>query len=209
MRKDILTQEAQAQLTPKTVLEKLKTGNANYQGNTLTQNDTNDLRLASVAGQAPQAIVLSCIDSRVVVEEVFDQALGDIFVARVAGNFVNTDIVASMEYACKVAGSKLIVVLGHEGCGAVKAACDGVELGNITSLLANIQPAVDRVKSNIDGPHDSGNTPFVNATIIENVQHTISQIRATSLILAELESSGAIAIKGGVYQLASGEVKWV
>ena len=209
MRKDILTQEAQAQLTPQTVLENLKSGNANYQSNTLTQTDTNDLRLASVAGQAPQAIVLSCIDSRVVVEEVFDQSLGDIFVARVAGNFVNTDIVASMEYACKVAGSKLIVVLGHEGCGAVKAACDGVELGNITSLLANIQPAVDSIKPTVDGPHDSGNTPFVNATIIENVQHTISQIRATSPILAELEAAGDIAIKGGVYQLASGEVKWV
>jgi carbonic anhydrase len=152
---------------------------------------------------------LSCIDSRVVVEEVFDQALGDIFVARVAGNFVNTDIGASMEYACKVAGSKLIVVLGHEGCGAVKAACDGVELGNITALLSNIQPAVDSVKATAEGPYDSGNTAFVNASIAENVGHTITEIRSMSPILSELEAEGSIAIKGGVYQLASGEVKWL
>ncbi len=209
MRKDILTQDAQAALTPSSVLEQLKTGNARYTTNNLTQADHNELRMASVSGQAPKAIVLSCIDSRVVVEDVFDQKLGDIFVARVAGNFANTDIIASMEYACKVAGSKLIVVLGHEGCGAVKAACDGVQLGNITSLLANIQPAVDVVKSQVSEPHNSQNTDFVNASILKNVSHTIAQIRSMSPILAELESAGDIAIMGGVYQLASGEVHWI
>ena len=209
MRNELLTQEAQSQLTLDTVLENLKQGNANYTSDSLTASDNSSLRAACVSGQAPQAIVLSCIDSRVVVEEVFDQALGDIFVARVAGNFANTDIVASMEYACKVAGSKVIVVLGHEGCGAVKAACDGVELGNITALLSNIQPAVDTVKTSIGGPHDSGNSAFVNATIIENVNHTIDQIRSMSPILSALESEGSIAIKGGVYQLASGAVHWV
>jgi carbonic anhydrase len=209
MRNNILTSDAQAQLTPDTVLANLKAGNSNYTTDTLTAVNINDLRAASVSGQAPQAIVLSCIDSRVVVEEVFDQALGDIFVARVAGNFVNTDIVASMEYACKVAGSKLIVVLGHEGCGAVKAACDGVELGNITSLLANIQPAVDAVKPNVSAPHNSANTDFVNAAIAENVNHTISEIKSMSPILAEMEAAGEIAIKGGVYQLATGAVAWL
>lgn len=209
MRSNILTQKDQEQLTAESVLANLKTGNKNYQNNSPTQVNNDDLRAACVAGQAPQAIVLSCIDSRVVVEEVFDQALGDIFVARVAGNFANTDIVASMEYACKVAGSKLIVVLGHEGCGAVKAACDGVELGNITALLSNIQPAVDNVKDAIAEPHNSSNTEFVNAAIAENVQHTIVQIRSMSPILASLEASGDIAIKGGVYQLGSGEVKWL
>lgn len=209
MRKDVLTSEKQAQLTPDAVLGNLTSGNKNYQNDTLTQTSNSDLRLACVSGQAPQAIVLSCIDSRVVVEEVFDQALGDVFVARVAGNFANTDIVASMEYACKVAGSKLIVVLGHEGCGAVKAACDGVELGNITALLSNIQPAVGAVKSTIEGPYNSGNAAFVNAAIAENVQHTIAEIRSISPILVELEEAGDIAIKGGVYQLASGEVKWL
>ncbi len=209
MRKDILTSEKQAQLTPDAVLGNLTLGNKNYQNDTLTQTSNADLRLACVSGQAPQAIVLSCIDSRVVVEDVFDQALGDIFVARVAGNFANTDIVASMEYACKVAGSKLIVVLGHEGCGAVKAACDGVELGNITSLLSNIKPAVNTIKSVVEGPYDSGNTAFVNAAIAENVRYTIAQIRIMSPILVDLENAGEIAIKGGVYQLASGEVNWL
>ena len=114
-----------------------------------------------------------------------------------------------MEYACKVAGSKLIVVLGHEGCGAVKAACDGVELGNITSLLANIQPAVDAVKPHVDSPYNSENTDFVNAAIAENVNHTIGEIKAMSPILAEMEAAGEIAIKGGVYQLASGAVVWL
>ena len=209
MRNDILTADAQAQLTPEKVLDNLKKGNANYTSDSLTEVDSNSLRAACVSGQAPQAIVLSCIDSRVVVEEVFDQALGDVFVARVAGNFANTDIVASMEYACKVAGSKLIVVLGHEGCGAVKAACDGVKLGNITALLSKIQPAVDSVKATVDGPYDSGNTTFVNVAIAENVQHTIAEIRNMSPILAELETEGSIAIKGGVYQLASGAVEWL
>ncbi|CAI8168301.1 MAG: Carbonic anhydrase [Bacteroidota bacterium] len=209
MRNDILTADAQAQLTPEKVLDNLKKGNANYISDSLTEVDSNSLRAACVSGQAPQAIVLSCIDSRVVVEEVFDQALGDVFVARVAGNFANTDIVASMEYACKVAGSKLIVVLGHEGCGAVKAACDGVKLGNITALLSKIQPAVDSVKATIEGPYDSGNTTFVNAAIAENVQHTIAEIRNMSPILAELETEGSIVIKGGVYQLASGAVEWL
>ena len=209
MRKDILTADVQAQLTPELVLENLKKGNSNYTNDSLTQTDNSSLRAASGSGQAPQAIVLSCIDSRVVVEEVFDQALGDIFVARVAGNFVNTDIVASMEYACKVAGSKLIVVLGHEGCGAVKAACDDVELGNITALLSNIQPAVNSVKATVEGPYDSGNTVFVNASIVENVSHAITEIRSMSPILSELEAEGSIAIKGGVYQLANGEVKWL
>lgn len=209
MRTNILTSDAQAQLTPDTVLSNLKAGNSNYTAANLTAVDINDLRAASVSGQAPQAIVLSCIDSRVVVEEVFDQVLGDIFVARVAGNFVNTDIVASMEYACKVAGSKLIVVLGHEGCGAVKAACDGVELGNITSLLSNIQPAVDAVKPTVEAPYNSANTAFVNAATAENVNHTIGEIKSMSPILAEMEAAGEIAIKGGVYQLASGAVAWL
>ena len=209
MRKNILTTDVQAQLTPAVVLENLKKGNLNYTSDSVTVTDNNSLRASCVSGQAPQAIVLSCIDSRVVVEEIFDQALGDVFVARVAGNFANTDIVASMEYACKVAGSKLIVVLGHEGCGAVKAACDGVELGNITALLSNIQPAVDSIKTIVDGPYNSGNTAFVNAAIAENVQHTIAEIRIISPILSALEAEGSIAIKGGVYQLASGVVEWL
>ncbi|MDG1291616.1 MAG: carbonic anhydrase family protein [Flavobacteriaceae bacterium] len=205
----MLDKATQSGLTPAQVYINLKEGNSRYVNSQLTDVSLDDLRSDSVRGQFPQAIVLSCIDSRVVVEQVFDQALGDIFVSRVAGNFVNTDIVASMEYACGVAGSKLIVVLGHEGCGAVKAACDRVELGNITSLLSNITPAVDAVKDGVDAPHDSSNTSFVNAAIDENVNQTMDQIRAMSPMLKDLEDKGEIEIKGGVYKLASGQVEWL
>ena len=205
----ILSKEHQDALTPMDAYNLLVDGNKRYMDAQSEGVDIDSLRADSVNGQNPHSIVLSCIDSRVVVEQVFDQALGDIFVARVAGNFANTDIVASMEYACGVAGSKLIVVLGHEGCGAVKAACDKVELGNITSLLSNIMPAVDAVKGSSSTPHDSSNTPFVNAAIDENVTQTIDQIRSMSPILKDLEDKGQIQIKGGVYKLASGKVEWL
>jgi len=209
MKSNILDKQTQSGLTPSQVYEFMKEGNQRYVDSQLTDVSLDHLRADSVNGQFPQAIVLSCIDSRVVVEQVFDQALGDIFVARVAGNFVNTDIVASMEYACGVAGSKLIVVLGHEGCGAVKAACDRVALGNITSLLSNITPAVEAVKDGASEPHDSSNTHFVNAAIDENVKQTMDQIRSMSPMLKDLEDEGKIEIKGGVYQLASGKVEWL
>ena len=205
----ILSKEHQDALTPMDAYNLLVDGNKRYMDAQSEGVDIDSLRADSVNGQNPHSIVLSCIDSRVVVEQVFDQALGDIFVARVAGNFVNTDIAASMEYACGVAGSKLIVVLGHEGCGAVKAACDNVELGNITSLLSNITPAVDTVKGSSSTPHDSSNTSFVNAAIDENVTQTIDQIRSMSPILKDLEDQGQIQIKGGVYKLASGKVEWL
>ena len=205
----ILSKERQDALTPMDAFNLMVEGNKRYIDAQSEGIDLSSLRNDSVNGQNPHSIVLSCIDSRVVVEQVFDQALGDIFVARVAGNFANTDIVASMEYACAVAGSKLIIVLGHEACGAVKAACDKVELGNITSLLSNITPAVDQVKGSISSPHDSSNTTFVNAAIEENVNQTIDQIRSMSPILNDLEDKGQIQFKGGVYKLASGKVEWV
>ena len=203
----ILSKERQDALTSMDAFNLMVEGNLRYIDAQSEGIDLSSLRNDSVNGQNPHSIVLSCIDSRVVVEQVFDQALGDIFVARVAGNFANTDIVASMEYACAVAGSKLIIVLGHEACGAVKAACDKVELGNITSLLSNITPAVDQVKGSVSSPHDSSNTTFVNAAIEENVNQTIDQIRSTSPILKELEDKGQIQFKGGVYKLASGKVE--
>tara|TARA_B100000575_G_scaffold215265_1_gene175992 strand:+ start:845 stop:1477 length:633 start_codon:yes stop_codon:yes gene_type:complete len=205
----ILSKERQDALTPMDAFNLMVEGNKRYIDAQSEGIDLSSLRNDSVNGQNPHSIVLSCIDSRVVVEQVFDQALGDIFVARVAGNFANTDIVASMEYACAVAGSKLVIVLGHEACGAVKAACDKVELGNITSLLSNITPAVDQVKGSISSPHDSSNTTFVNAAIEENVNQTIDQIRSMSPILKDLEDKGQIQFKGGVYKLASGRVEWV
>jgi carbonic anhydrase len=209
IKNKILSKDAQDLLSPKDAFNLLFEGNMRYMDSQSEGIDISSLRIDSVNGQNPHSIVLSCIDSRVVVEQVFDQALGDIFVARVAGNFVNTDIVASMEYACGVAGSKLIVVLGHEGCGAVKAACDKVELGNITSLLSNITPAVNAVKDRIGKPHDSSNAYLVNATIDENVSQAIDQIRSMSPMLKDLEDKGQIQIKGGVYKLASGKVEWL
>ena len=209
IKNKILSKDAQDLLSPKDAFNLLFEGNMRYMDSQSEGIDISSLRIDSVNGQNPHSIVLSCIDSRVVVEQVFDQALGDIFVARVAGNFVNTDIVASMEYACGVAGSKLIVVLGHEGCGAVKAACDKVELGNITSLLSNITPAVNAVKDRIGKPHYSSNAYLVNATIDENVSQAIDQIRSMSPMLKDLEDKGQIQIKGGVYKLASGKVEWL
>ena len=166
IKNKILSKHAQDLISPKDALNSLVEGNKRYMDSRSDEIDISSLRLDSVNGQNPHSIILSCIDSRVVVEQVFDQALGDIFVARVAGNFVNTDIVASMEYACGVAGSKLILVLGHEGCGAVKAACDKVELGNITSLLSNITPAVNSVKGFSSEPYDSSNTTMIVAMLL-------------------------------------------
>jgi len=200
---DKTTQDA---LTPDAVLQDLLNGNDRFTSNKPNSVNTNALISQTVTGQFPKAVVLSCIDSRVPVEMVFDQTIGDIFVSRIAGNFENIDILGSLEYSCKVAGSKLVFVLGHESCGAVKAACDHVELGNITALLDNIQPAVTLSESQISGEYNSSNTEFVNQTIKNNVLMTIDRIREKSPILKEMEDNGDIKIVGGVYHLSSGKV---
>ena len=208
-RNTALTSAEQQVRSPQAVFEQLQAGNMRYVNGTPDRVDVSALRSETVDGQHPQAVVLSCIDSRVPVETVFDQHIGDIFVARVAGNFENPDILGSMEYACAVAGSKLIVVLGHAGCGAVKAACDGVELGHITDLLASIQPAVDKVQAARHSTPTSQDADFVNATIVENVRLTMGRILEKSSILKDLHSAGTIDVVGGVYQLDSGEVTWL
>ena len=208
-RNTALTSAEQQVRSPQAVFEQLQAGNMRYVNGTPDRVDVSALRSETVDGQHPQAVVLSCIDSRVPVETVFDQHIGDIFVARVAGNFENPDILGSMEYACAVAGSKLIVVLGHTGCGAVKAACDGVELGHITNLLASIQPAVDKVQAARQSTPTSQDADFVNATIAENVRLTMGRILEKSSILKDLHSAGTIDVVGGVYQLDSGEVTWL
>lgn len=144
---EIINKEKQSQLSPDAVLKDLMDGNKRFTENKMHQRNYGSQIEKTTGGQWPQAVILGCIDSRVPVETVFDQGVGDVFAARVAGNFENTDILGSMEYSCKVAGSKLVLVLGHEGCGAVKAACDDVELGNITHLLSNIKPAVETTKT--------------------------------------------------------------
>ena len=209
MRNTAINKLAQEELSPQNVLEDLQNGNQRFVENKLMEVAHLDLVEQTITGQYPKAVVLSCIDSRVPVEQVFDQAIGDIFVARVAGNFENTDILGSLEYSCAVAGSKLVFVLGHESCGAVKAACDGVEMGNITEMLANIMPAVKKSSEEVDGKNDSSNKEFVAKTVENNVLLTMDRIRERSPILKELEEDGEIMIVGGVYSLSTGKVNMI
>jgi len=185
----VLSAEEQAPLTPEVVLQSLKDGNTRFINSSLTARDhTSQVRM-SAKGQFPKAVVLSCLDSRVPVEDVFDKGIGDMFVARVAGNFVNEDILGSMEFGCKVAGSKLILVMGHESCGAVKAAIDKVELGNITAMLSKINPAVE-MSEEFQGKKTSSNPAFVHMVCENNVRNTLNQMRLNSPILKEMEDNG-------------------
>ena len=202
----VLTKEEQEKLTPQDVLNILEQGNEEFISDNLTvRNNTERVRDAAL-GQYPKAVILSCLDSRVPVEDVFHRGIGDIFVARVAGNVVNKDILGSLEYACKVSGSKLIVVLGHEYCGAVKSAIDDVKLGNITPLLSKIKPAVTKAKASFDGEKSSKNPAFVEAVCDHNVHIAMDEIRAQSPILKEMEKKGEIMIIGGVYHMKTGKV---
>ena len=201
----ILTKQEQEALTPDEILKDLMEGNKRFTSDQFQSRDHNAMKQSAVGGQYPKAVILSCVDSRVPVEIVFDQGIGDVFVARVAGNFENTDILGSMEYACRVAGSKLVFVLGHESCGAVSAACDGVELGNITHLLSSIKPAVEAVKT--DGKRDSTNKDFVHDVVQKNVELTMNRVREKSSILKAMEGKGEIKIVGGVYSLQNGKVE--
>ena len=161
-------------------------------------------------GQYPFATILSCIDSRVSAELVFDQGVGDIFSVRIAGNFVNEDILGSMEFACKLAGTKLVVVLGHTACGAVKGACDHARLGNLSALIQKIEPAVEAVTEPTDASQrNSGNIQFVNDVAVKNVHMTIDNIREESPVLAELETEGAIKIVGAMYDINNGSVTFL
>lgn len=204
---DVLTKEEQEALTPDEVIELLKEGNNRFINDDMTvRNHTEQIRKSATA-QYPKAIVLSCVDSRVPVEDVFDLGIGDLFVARVAGNFVNEDILGSMEFACKVSGSKLVLVMGHEHCGAIKAAVDDVKLGNITPMLQNIRPAVEGVK--YEGERSSENQEFVHMVAERNVLDNIDEIRDNSPILKEMEDNGEIKIVGAVYDMDNGKVDWL
>ena len=194
-----ITKDIQESISPDIAIEMLKEGNKRF----LDKNEKDrDLHLQvneTSGGQFPYAVVLSCIDSRVPVELVFDQGVGDIFSARVAGNIINEDILGSMEYACGVAGSKAVLVLGHTKCGAVTSACKGVELGNITALLSKIKPAVAKVQER-DGDVE------VEEVTKANVSQSIKEIRENSEILADLENEGKIKIVGAVYRVEDGRV---
>jgi len=204
----VLTQEEQEKLTPDEVLQMLRDGNRRFASGTLTRRDHSAQVRAAVKGQFPKAMILSCVDSRVPVEDVFDRGIGDVFVARVAGNFENTDILGSMEFACKVSGAKVVLVLGHEHCGAVKAAIDEAVLGNITPMLENIKPAVDSVKG-FSGERSSANAEFVHKVAEQNVRLTIQDIRKRSPVLAEMEEAGEIKIAGALYDMDTGVIDFL
>ena len=201
----ILTKEEQQALTPAQIVDMLYAGNRRFVEGDVTHRDHRAQIRAAIEGQWPKAVVLSCLDSRVPVEDVFDCGIGDLFVARVAGNFVNVDILGSMEFACRVVGAKVVYVLGHEHCGAVKGAIDRVELGNLTAVLRVIAPAADEV-NDVEGERTSKNARFVHRVAEQNVTRTLRRIRNESAILRELEASGAIRVVGGMYDMDTGEV---
>ena len=206
---NILTKEEQAKLTPDKVIQILKDGNLEFTQDQLTiRNNSERIREAAL-GQYPKAAIVSCLDSRVPVEDVFHRGIGDIFVARVAGNIINEDILGSLEYACKVSGSKLIVVLGHEHCGAIKSAIQDVKLGNITTLLNKIQPAVASAKKGFEGETTYTNKQFVDEVCEHNVHLAIDEIRAKSPILKEMEDNNEIKIVGAVYHMETGKVDFM
>tara|TARA_B110000285_G_scaffold191432_1_gene219208 strand:- start:165 stop:767 length:603 start_codon:yes stop_codon:yes gene_type:complete len=196
------TKEFQVKLTPETALTVLREGNDRFVKNLKTQRNHLDLVEETSSGQYPFAVVLSCIDSRVPAELVFDQGIGDIFSVRVAGNIVNEDILGSIEYGCAVAGSKILIVLGHTKCGAVTAACENVELGNITALLRKIKPAIETVKLTTE-------KVAIEDVAIENVRQSIKEVRVKSSILADLEKEAKIKIVGAIYNVEIGNVSFI
>jgi carbonic anhydrase len=203
------TKETQATMTPAKSLETLIEGNKRFQNNLKSERNLVEQVHDTSKGQYPFATVLSCIDSRVSSELIFDQGIGDIFSARIAGNFVNDDILGSMEFACKLAGTKLVVVLGHTACGAVKGACDDAKLGKLTGMLDKIKPAVNAVSEPQEASQrNSSNIDFVNDVAKKNVELTIAKIKSDSEVLAEMESNGEIKIVGGMYDINSGAVSF-
>ena len=203
------TKETQATMTPEKSLQFLKEGNQRFQDNLKAHRNLLEQVNDTSEGQFPFATILSCIDSRVSAELVFDQGLGDIFSIRIAGNFVNQDILGSMEFASKLAGTKLIVVLGHTSCGAIKGACDNAKLGNLTAMLNNIKPAVNSIiEPKEENLRNSSNSEFVDNVSEKNVLLTIERIRNESEVLAKMEKEGDIMIVGAMYDVKDGSVKF-
>jgi carbonic anhydrase len=202
-------QEAQQALTPDQALEILKEGNARFVAGESIDRDLIEQQRDTAGGQFPFAVVLSCLDSRSAPEVVFDQGVGDIFVGRVAGNVVDTNLLGSFEFATAAAGSKLIVVMGHTACGAVKGACDGVEVGNLTALLDEIEPAIDAVSTPVGTDRSSANTEFVNRVIETNVRMQVNELLRRSDVIRGLVDQGQVKVVGAVHDLATGEVRFL
>lgn len=202
-----LTKEMQAALTPSQGIALLKEGNKRFVNNLKMNRNLLEQVNETSTGQYPFAFILSCIDSRTSAELIFDQGLGDIFSGRIAGNVLNDDILGSMEFACKIAGSKVIVVLGHTKCGAIKGACDHVEMGHLTGLLEKIQPVIASEKETT-GNRTSGNPDFVENISRLNVKHVLMQIPRRSTVLNEMLQNGEIALIGGIYDVETGKVNF-
>ena len=202
-----LTKEMQSAITPSVALEILKDGNKRFVSNLKINRNLLQQANETSDGQHPFAVILSCIDSRTSAELIFDQGLGDVFSVRIAGNIVNEDILGSMEFGCKVAGAKIIVVLGHTKCGAVKGACDNVALGNLTGLISKIKPAVEQ-ESVTSENRNSSNSAFVENVAELNVSLSVKNILLKSPIIADMVKNGDIGIVGGIHDITTGEVKF-
>ena len=201
----VFTKEDQANLTPDRALEMLIEGNVRFLSKNEVTRDHSEHIEETATGQFPFAAVLGCIDSRVPAETVFDAGIGDIFNVRIAGNFVNDDILGSLEFACKVAGSKVIVVLGHTSCGAVKGACDDVKLGKLTGMLDNIKPAIEAI-TDVTENRTSANKEFVQKVADKNVELSIEAIKEGSEVLREMSDNDEILIVGAMYDVSTGKV---
>ncbi len=199
------TKESQDQMTPDSALQALKNGNKRFVYQNMESRDLLDQVKQTSSGQFPFATILGCIDSRVPNEAIFDQGIGDIFSVRIAGNVVNEDILGSMEFATRLAGTKLVVVLGHTSCGAVKGACNGAELGNLTGLLRKIGPAISRETETTEN-RDGNNAEFVQNVVVNNIHNSLDVIRSRSDVLSDLENDGSIKIIGALYDVSTGEV---
>jgi carbonic anhydrase len=203
------TPESQSSITPSQAIEMLKQGNVRFTSGSTTSRDYQSQVSQTAGGQYPIAAVVSCIDSRIPTEIVFDQGIGDVFNARIAGNFVNEDILGSLEFACKVAGAKAIVVMGHTSCGAIKGACDKAELGNLTQMLEKITPAVDAIHTPEGADRSSANAEFVDAVAAKNVELTLAKIKENSPVLKEMIEANEIEIIGAMYDVANGKVSFL
>ena len=206
---ETMTKQAQEATTPAQALQKLKDGNARFVGGKTLNYDYLGQVQETAAGQYPYASVVSCLDSRTSTELIFDQGIGDVFNARVAGNIVNRDILGSLEFASKAAGSKLIAVVGHTKCGAVKGACDHVKLGNLTGLLEKIEPAVAATPSPGGADRSSKNAVFVDKVAMQNVRQAMAGIRSQSPILSQMEKAGQIRIVGAMHDIETGKVTFL
>jgi carbonic anhydrase len=207
---DVVTAAEQQAMTPQQVLADLKSGNERFVAGKLTARDYLAQAGATAAdGQFPKATILSCVDSRVPVEIIFDQGIGDVFVGRVAGNVEDINMVGSFEFATKVAGSKVVVILGHSSCGAIKGAADGVELGKLTALLSEFDPPLARAAEATEGEANSSNKAFIKVAIEENVRQTIADLFERSEVISELVEIGDLLVVGGIYDLKTGRVTWL